>query len=204
MNRNIVVVGAGSHGQGVKEIILANRDNFLGFLDDNTEKPEVIGSVTRFDVPLVRDVEVVLAVNDPETRFKIDYRLGPGRSGKWADPIVHPSAVVGSNCILNEGVVVQAGVILTTNVYLGRHVHVNVGATISQGSSIRSHTSIAPGAHIAGEVTVGQKCMIGAGGIVINLIDICDETIVGAGAVVVKNITEPGTYVGVPAKKLEK
>ena len=30
------------------------------------------------------------------------------------------------------------------------------------------------------------------------------DSVIGAGAVVVKNIKEPGTYVGVPARKIEK
>jgi acetyltransferase-like isoleucine patch superfamily enzyme len=33
-------------------------------------------------------------------------------------------------------------------------------------------------------------------------VKICDGVTVGSGAIVVKNITEAGTYVGVPAKKI--
>ena len=38
-------------------------------------------------------------------------------------------------------------------------------------------------------------------GILRNNINITENVLVGAGAVVVKNITEEGTYIGVPAKK---
>jgi serine acetyltransferase len=31
---------------------------------------------------------------------------------------------------------------------------------------------------------------------------ICDDVVIGMGAVVVKDIVQPGTYVGVPAKKV--
>lgn len=41
---------------------------------------------------------------------------------------------------------------------------------------------------------------IGAGATVSNNITICNDVMIGAGAVVVKDIMEPGTYVGVPQK----
>ena len=44
--------------------------------------------------------------------------------------------------------------------------------------------------------------IIGAGVTVKNNVTICSDCIVGAGAVVVKDIKEQGTYIGVPAKKI--
>ncbi len=49
---------------------------------------------------------------------------------------------------------------------------------------------------------VGNGTWIGAGAVVSNNVSICGEVTVGAGAVVVKDITESGTYVGVPARKI--
>ncbi|MCF0112187.1 MAG: acetyltransferase, partial [Erysipelotrichaceae bacterium] len=49
---------------------------------------------------------------------------------------------------------------------------------------------------------IGSMTWIGAGATVSNKISICSNCMIGAGAVVVKNITEEGTYVGVPAKKI--
>lgn len=58
------------------------------------------------------------------------------------------------------------------------------------------------GAHLAGNVEVGNDTWIGAGAIIRNNICICENVIVGAGAVVVNDITQSGTYVGVPAKRI--
>jgi acetyltransferase-like isoleucine patch superfamily enzyme len=49
---------------------------------------------------------------------------------------------------------------------------------------------------------VGTGTWIGAGAIVSNNVDICADCVIGAGAVVIKDITEPETYVGVPARKM--
>ena len=56
---------------------------------------------------------------------------------------------------------------------------------------------------MAGTVSVGTGTWIGIGSAVINNIGITGNCIIGAGAVVTRDITEPGTYVGVPARKIK-
>ena len=53
-------------------------------------------------------------------------------------------------------------------------------------------------------MTVGNTSELGTGTRIIQGRTIAPNTIVGAGAVVIKNITESGTYVGVPVQKVEK
>jgi serine acetyltransferase len=58
--------------------------------------------------------------------------------------------------------------------------------------------------NISGNVTMGSGVFVGTGAVVLERLSICDNAIIGAGAVVTKSILEPGVYVGVPAKKLNK
>ena len=60
------------------------------------------------------------------------------------------------------------------------------------------HVSV--GSHVAGTVQVGDRTWIGIGSAVSNNLSICNDCMIGAGAVVVKDIDEPGTYIGVPAR----
>ncbi|MDG1262426.1 MAG: acyltransferase [Flavobacteriales bacterium] len=48
--------------------------------------------------------------------------------------------------------------------------------------------------HIGNHVSIGSNATILP-------VNICNDVVIGAGAVVTKNITEPGTYYGNPAKK---
>lgn len=48
---------------------------------------------------------------------------------------------------------------------------------------------------------VGNRVSIGTNSTVLP-VTICDDVVIGAGSVVVKDITEPGVYAGVPARKL--
>ena len=49
--------------------------------------------------------------------------------------------------------------------------------------------------------TIGENVSIGSNATILP-IEICNNVVVGAGAVVTKNIKEPGTYAGNPARKI--
>lgn len=64
---------------------------------------------------------------------------------------------------------------------------------------------VLPGAVIDPGVTIniGNRTWVGVGDSVSNNINICGDCMIGAGAVVVKDMTEAGMYVGVPARKMK-
>ena len=101
------------------------------------------------------------------------------------------------------GTIICPGTYITDNVSIGKFVIINLNCTVGHDSVIGDFTTIAPGSHISGNVKIGKFCELGSGCVIREGISICDNVIIGAGAVVVKNITEPGTYAGVPAKKIK-
>ena len=74
--------------------------------------------------------------------------------------------------------------------------HVNIG----HNSIIGENSVITLGSILGGSTTIGKNCMIGLGSIIRNGTTICDNVIVGQGSNVVTDITEPGIYMGSPAK----
>jgi acetyltransferase-like isoleucine patch superfamily enzyme len=56
---------------------------------------------------------------------------------------------------------------------------------------------------INGDCRIGDGVLIGSGAVVLQGKSICDGATVGACSVVTHHITEPGVYVGVPARKVE-
>ncbi len=50
---------------------------------------------------------------------------------------------------------------------------------------------------------IGNNVSIGSNATILP-VSICDHVVIGAGAVVTKDISDPGTYIGNPAKLLEK
>ncbi len=53
------------------------------------------------------------------------------------------------------------------------------------------------------KTSIGNNVSIGSNSTILP-VSICDNTVIGAGSVVVKDITEPGTYAGNPAKLINK
>jgi serine acetyltransferase len=51
---------------------------------------------------------------------------------------------------------------------------------------------------------MGNGVFVGTNAVILERLSICENAIIGAGAVVTKSILEPGVYVGMPAKKLNK
>ena len=116
------------------------------------------------------------------------------------------------------------------DVFIGPFVEVQKDVTIGKGTKIQSHTFICElvtigedcfvghgvmfindllvkGGPARGDKTlwkqtsIGNQVSIGSNATILP-IRICDNVVIGAGAVVARDVVEPGTYVGNPAKKI--
>jgi len=156
-------------------------------------------------VLLEQQCNAFICTGDPVLKSKI-YEKIKTVPGMAFPAIKHASLIFDSR---KDFVKIGAGTIIcganscTTDIVIGNFVHVNPGCTIGHDSMIGDFTTLTPGVHISGNVTVGKRVFIGAGAVVLQELTICDDAIIGAGAVVTKSITEPGTYAGVPAKKIK-
>jgi len=103
---------------------------------------------------------------------------------------------------IGRGTIIQPGAILTTDIEIGCFVLINLNVTIGHNCKIGDFVTISPGANISGNVSIGNFCTIGSNAVIREKITICDNVTIGAGAVVVQDITEQGTYVGNPVRKL--
>lgn len=139
---------------------------------------------------------VVIAIGDGSVRRKI---VAEFPKTNWT--VVNHSKSWGDN-IIAEGSIICPGTIITQHVGIGKHVVINLNCTIGHDTIIGDFTTVSPGANISGNVYIGENCYIGSNAVIREKINICDDVTIGAGAVVVKDITEPGTYVGNPCKKI--
>ena len=195
MNRNVVILGAGGHAGVVADVIRANNDHVVGFLDDDPEK-DVLGKINEYiDFP---KAEFAMGVGSIELRKKFSkYDV------KWYTG-VHPSAIVSPSAVIGVGTIVMPHVIVNANSEIGDFCILNSGAIVEHDNIVKKYSHISVGAKLGGNVCIEEGVWIGIGATVRNNLSICSGTIIGAGAVVVKDIVRTGVYVGVPAKRLIK
>jgi sugar O-acyltransferase (sialic acid O-acetyltransferase NeuD family) len=144
---------------------------------------------------------MIVAVADSKDRADIVARL-PKETKYFT--FIHPSVhIMDDNIEVGEGSFIGANSILTTNIKLGKHALLNRGNHIGHDCIIGDYFSMMPNAVVGGNVTIGDNAYLGSCSNIREKINITSDVLIGMNAAVVKNITESGTYVGVPAKKIK-
>lgn len=193
------LIGAGGFAREVKAQM--NYNNMVMFVDDEFYKPnnDNILPLSSFDS---EDFEVLVAIGNPKERYEMVKRLGGGV--KYFS-FIHPSVQLLSKdtFTIGNGTFICAGCIITTDVLIGDHCHLNLQTTIGHNTSISDFFTSAPGVKISGDCFFWDRVYLGTNTSVREKITICSDVTVGLNSGIVKNITESGTYVGSPAKKIK-
>lgn len=206
MRDKLIIIGASGHGKVVADIaIKMNKWQSIAFLDDDESIKismglEVIGK-TADTFSYKDEADFFVAIGSNATRQKIQEKLI--EEGLNVVSLIHPSAVIGTDVEMCIGTAVMAGVVINSSSKIGKGCIINTSSSIDHDNIIEDYVHISPGARTAGSVRVGKGSWIGIGSVVSNNINICSGCKVGAGAVVVKDITVPGTYVGIPVRKID-
>ena len=197
MNR-LIIIGASGHGKVVADIAALNGYKDIVFLDNDPDVKACAGYPVLGPDTMTSELDgdVFIAVGKAETRKKLMER----DKTRSFPTLVHPSAVVAKSAEIGAGSVVMAGAVINPGAQIGKGCIINTSSSVDHDCMVGDYVHISVGAHLSGTVVVGRGTWIGTGAIVSNNINICGGCMIGAGAVVIKDIDEPGTYIGVPAK----
>ena len=206
MNRKIIIIGASGHGKVIADIVTKSNDAIVGFLDDNKNTNEsfmgypILGSCDKYKK--YKDTcEFIIAIGNQYVRERIVKNL---KGVKWYTAI-HPQSVVSpSEVEIGKGTVVMANSVINASSKIGEHSIINTSSVVEHDNVIGNYAHISVGAKLGGNVKVNDRTWIGIGATIKNGVSICSDCMIGAGTVVVKNIDTKGTYIGNPARILEK
>ncbi len=209
MNKPVIIIGAGGHARVLADCLRLQRIPVLGALDKSVSSGSedadlpILGDDSAIDAYPCVSVELVNgvgSVGDTSLRKKIFDRFK--LQGYTFRPVIHPSAIIARDCVLEEGVQVMAGAVINTGAKIAVDSIINTGAIIDHECDIGRHVHIAPGATLSGGVCVADGVHIGTGATVIQGIHIGAGVLVGAGAVVIRNVKAGAIVAGVPAKDM--
>lgn len=209
MHKKIIIIGASGHGRVVADIAEQMQTyEEIVFADDNPTLAgtcfagrQVIGN-TEKALSHADEYEMFVAIGNAQVRQRIMEQL-EGISAK-VPTLIHPNAVIAGDITMGKGTVVMAGAVVNSGSDIGDGVIINTCASVDHDNQIADFAHISVGAHLAGDVSVGKRTWVGIGTVISNGIKVADDVMLGAGSVVIRDILEPGTYVGHPVRKVEK
>ncbi|MCD4711902.1 MAG: acetyltransferase [Clostridiales bacterium] len=205
MKDKLIIIGASGHGKVVADIaIKMNKWQSIAFLDDDESIKtsmglEVIGR-TADAFTYKDDADFFVAIGNNAVREKLQEKLIDEELNVVS--LIHPSSVIGTDVEISMGTAVMAGVVINSSSKIGKGCIINTSSSLDHDNIIEDYVHISPGVRTAGSIGIGKGTWLGIGSVVSNNVNICSGCKVGAGAVVVKDITESGTYVGVPVRRV--
>jgi sugar O-acyltransferase (sialic acid O-acetyltransferase NeuD family) len=202
MKEKIAIMGASGHGKVLADIAKKNGYKEIVFLDDDTSIQEcdgypVVGKCT--EAKLI-DADIIVGIGNAQIRKRMQESLDK----KKIATLIHPDAIVADGTKIGAGTVVMAGTVINSGTKIGKGCIINTCSSVDHDCNIGDFVHVSVGSHIAGTCKIGNQTWIGIGSTVSNNLEIAQDCMIGAGAVVIRNIEEAGTYIGVPARKLEK
>jgi sugar O-acyltransferase (sialic acid O-acetyltransferase NeuD family) len=207
-NMKIVVVGAGSQGATVADILQRAHEAGapavpMGFVDDT---PELLGT-TILGLPVLGVVDslttiphdaIVVAIGDNRLRRIVTERLVAG--GERLATAIHPFSSIAPTARIGEGSMISTGVLVQVRVTIGRGVMLSTKSSVDHDTVLDDFAHLSAGATVGGKVQIGGETLIALGASVTSGMKVGARTIIGAGSVVVRDIPDDVVAFGVPAR----
>jgi sugar O-acyltransferase (sialic acid O-acetyltransferase NeuD family) len=202
---HILLLGAGGHAKVVLDALL-----LTGFLRGDIDVADDNAALQGRDflgAPVLQPAECNgqrfhVAIGGARARERVFQRLQD--AGRVPLNVLHPKASVSPLATLGGGVFVAAQAVVAPAARLGDSVIVNHGAVVDHDCVVGAFSHIAPNATLGGNVRIGHRVLVGAGATILPGVEVGDDCIIGAGAVVTGTVDAGGTWIGVPASRLQK
>ena len=166
MDRKLLIIGAGGHGQVVAEIAMDLGYSKIDFIDDNSEI--AIGKISDIEKYKNQYEDAFVGIGNNEMRENIILKLK--KIGFHIPVLIHPSAYVSRSCKIKEGTIIEpkaivnahtqileggiisVGAIVDHDVLIGKFCHINSGAIVKAGAKVDNYRKLE-----AGEVVLGYE-----------------------------------------------
>jgi sugar O-acyltransferase (sialic acid O-acetyltransferase NeuD family) len=162
-----IVVGAGGHGRAVAEIVRRSEDHELvGFVDDAASGTVLGSSVlgpTTTALETYRDLAegAIVAIGDNRRREELQLQFE--QAGFRLITVVHPRAVVSPSARIGAGCALMAGAIVGTEAILEEGVILNCGAVVDHHCRVEGFGHLGTNAAMAGGSVLGRGAWMQAG-----------------------------------------
>jgi len=201
--KDVIIIGTGGHAKVLADIVLCAGDNLLGFLTSDTDKTEFVGyPILGRDTDFAKfeNCSFLIGIGNNAVREQFVERM---QGVDWYTAI-HPTAIIARiDTSIGEGSVIMANAMVCAGARIGRHCIINTAADADHDTVMEDFSHISALSILAGGARIGKRSFMGVNSCVRDKTSIGADCVIGAGSAVVKDITEPGVYVGVPVRKIK-
>ena len=187
-NIKIIMIGAGSHANVIKNLIELNNLRIHGYISpEETALSETLlylgndEEIEKFSIE--ENVRFIVAFSFYNKTTHHNYRnflLHYQKKIKFLKALIHPSVIMEDDVEIGDGSVICAGAIIGTRTKIGDNCVINSGAIIDHDCKIHAGCHVAPRATVCGGVVVEKFSLIGAGSVILNNLTIAEDKIISA------------------------
>lgn len=212
--KNLIIIGASGYGREIYDMIERINEkeakyNVLGFIDDNKaiwdtkiNTVKVLGGIEYVKENFCKkDVYAVIAIASADVKRMIVRELD--EYVEW-ETLIDPTAIVSNYCSIGKGTLIGAFNQIGPNARVGEFCSILYACSVGHDAVLEDYVSAMDYCDMTGYDYLEEGVYLGSSVAILPDIRICKNSVIGGGAVVVKDLLEPGTYTGVPAKLMKR
>jgi len=208
----LILIGGGGHCKACIDVIeQCSEYEIAGILDDaSLVGKDVLGyKIVGTDNDIPKYIEMsyfflitIGQIKSSEKRKKAFLFLLENRAS--IATVLSPRSYISKHAEIGIGSIVMHNVIVNAAAKVGMNCILNTGSDIEHDVVIGNHTHISTLAVVNGDCKIGNGVFLGSSSSVSGQINIGDDVTIGSGSIVIRDIWEPGIYVGNPVNKIKK
>lgn len=203
MYAGLIILGFGGHARSIADVALANGVTALLFVDANARDGEqFLGFEVQREYRGVVPEGWACMPAAGENRRRQAQVQAISRAGWPLATLISKTATIGAGAVVSDGCFVAHHAHVGPMSRIGTGCILNTGAIVDHDSTVGDYVHISVNTTVAGNCRVGDFVFLGAGATLIDGGVIANDVTVGVGGAVIAPIDQPGTYVGVPVRRI--
>ncbi|NDJ26732.1 transferase [Campylobacter sp. MIT 12-8780] len=187
MNK-LILVGSGGFAKELYQYLQNTDHEILGYIDKQKSafyELSYLGDEESIHQSFFKEASFLLGIGQVELRASIIAKLKARGANFFS--FIHSSAIVASDALLGEGVVLCPNSMLNAGAQLEDFVLLNIYASVAHDCVVGENSILCPYATLNGEAKTGKNCFLGTGASLLPKARLGNNCVLSAGVMLSKS-----------------